>query len=72
MKPLYGAMEVARVLLAIQQKWLSTASVNLIEINGRSSILIRNGNDIHSMMTFEIVEGYIQAIYSVRNLEKLR
>jgi RNA polymerase sigma-70 factor, ECF subfamily len=72
MKPLYGAMKVARFLLVIQQKWLSTASADLIEINGRSSILIRNGNDIHSVMTFEIVEGYIQAIYSVRNPEKLR
>ena len=72
MKPLYGAMKVARFLLAIQQKWLSTASADLIEINGRSSILIRNGNDIHSVMTFEIVAGYIQAIYSVRNPEKLR
>jgi RNA polymerase sigma-70 factor, ECF subfamily len=72
MKPLHGAMKVARFLLAIQQKWLSTASADLIEINGRSSILIRSGNDIHSVMTFEIVEGYIQAIYSVRNPEKLR
>ncbi|GAP96632.1 RNA polymerase sigma-70 factor [Leptolyngbya sp. NIES-2104] len=72
LKPIRGAMKVARFLLAIQQKWLPTASAELVEINGQSSLLIRNGNDIHSVMTFEIVEGYIQTIYSVRNPEKLK
>jgi RNA polymerase sigma-70 factor (ECF subfamily) len=72
LKPIYGSQKVTRFLLAIQQKWLPTAIANLVEINGRSSILIRNGSDIHSVMTFEIVEGYIQTIYSVRNPEKLK
>lgn len=72
LKPLQGAMKVARFLLAIQQKWLPTASAHLIEINGQSSILIRSGSEIHNMMTFEIVKGYIQTIYSVRNPEKLK
>jgi RNA polymerase sigma-70 factor (ECF subfamily) len=72
LKPIYGSQKVARFLLAIQQKWLPTAITDLVEINGRSSILIRSGSDIHSVMTFEIVEGYIQTIYSVRNPEKLQ
>lgn len=72
LKPIQGAIKVARFMLAIQQKWLPTASAHLIEINKRSSILIRNGSDIHSVMTFEIMEGYIQTIYSVRNPEKLK
>jgi RNA polymerase sigma-70 factor (ECF subfamily) len=72
LKPIQGAMKVARFLLAIQQKWLPTASAELVEINGQSSMLIRSGNDIHSVMSFEIVEGYIQTIYSVRNPEKLK
>jgi RNA polymerase sigma-70 factor (ECF subfamily) len=72
LKPLHGAMKVVRFLLAIQQKWLPTARAHVIEINGQSSILIRSGSDIHSVMTFEIVEGYIQTIYSVRNPEKLK
>lgn len=72
LKPIQGAMKVARFLLAIQQKWLPTASAELVEINGQSSMLIRSGSDIHSVTTFEIVEGYIQTIYSVRNPEKLK
>jgi RNA polymerase sigma-70 factor (ECF subfamily) len=72
LKPIYGSQKVARFLLTIQQKWLPTAIAHIIEINGQSSILIRSGSDIHSVMTFEIVEGHIQAIYSVRNPEKLR
>jgi RNA polymerase sigma-70 factor (ECF subfamily) len=72
LKPLYGSQKVARFLFAIQQKWLRSAIAELVEINGQTSILIRSGNDIHSVMTFEIVEGYIQTIYSVRNPEKLK
>jgi RNA polymerase sigma-70 factor, ECF subfamily len=72
LKPIYGSQKVARFLFAIQQKWLPTAIAELVEINGRTSILIRSGNDIHSVMTFEVVEGYIQTIYSVRNPEKLK
>jgi RNA polymerase sigma-70 factor, ECF subfamily len=72
LKPLHGAMKVARFLLAIQSKFLSTARAELIEINGQPGIVVRTESDIHSVTTFEIVEGYIQTIYGVRNPEKLK
>lgn len=65
-------MKVARFLLAIQRKWLPTASVHLVEVNGLPSILIRDGNDPHSVITFEVVDSYIQTVYSMRNPEKLK
>jgi RNA polymerase sigma-70 factor (ECF subfamily) len=71
LKPLHGAMKVARFLLAIQSKFPSTARAELIEINGQPGIMLRTENDIHNVTTFEIVEGYIQTIYSIRNPEKL-
>lgn len=72
LKPLQGAMKVARFLLAIRSKWLSTSVAHVIEVNGQPGILYRVNDDIHSVMTFEIVDSYIQSIYSVRNPEKLK
>lgn len=71
LKPLQGAMKVARFLLAIRSKWLSRSVAHVIEVNGQPGILYRVNDDIHSVMTFEIVDSYIQSIYSVRNPEKL-
>jgi RNA polymerase sigma-70 factor (ECF subfamily) len=72
LKPLQGAMKVARFLLAIRSKWLSTSVAHVIQVNGQPGILYRVNDDIHSVMTFEIVDSYIQSIYSVRNPEKLK
>lgn len=72
LKPLQGAMKVTRFLLAISSKWLSTSIAHVIEVNGQPGILYRVNDDIHSVMTFEIVDSYIQSIYSVRNPEKLK
>jgi RNA polymerase sigma-70 factor, ECF subfamily len=71
-KPIYGAQKVARMLLAIRQKWLSDAFSRLIEINGEPGIIQYFDSNIHCVMTFEIVDGSIQSIYSVRNPEKLK
>lgn len=72
LKPLHGAMKVARFLLAIQRKFPLTAHAQIVDINGSPSLLVCSEGNIHSVMTFEIVEGYIQTIYSVRNPEKLK
>lgn len=72
LKPLHGAMKVARFLLAIQRKGLSITSAQIVEINGLPGVLIRGESAVDSVMTFEIVDGYIQTIYSIRNPEKLK
>lgn len=72
LKPLHGAMKVARFLLAIQRKGLSITSAQIVEINGLPGVLIRGESAVDSVMTFEIVDGYIQTIYSIRNPEKLQ
>jgi hypothetical protein len=72
-KPIHGAMKVARILLAIRRKWLANAHVvsRLVEINGQPGIIQYLDGKIHSAITLEIVDGCIQSIYSVRNPEKL-
>jgi RNA polymerase sigma-70 factor, ECF subfamily len=70
-KPIHGAMKVARMLLAIRHKWMLNAVSRLAQINGQPGIVQYLDNHIHSATTFEIVGGCIQTIYSVRNPEKL-
>ncbi|URD53855.1 RNA polymerase sigma factor SigJ [Chroococcidiopsis sp. CCNUC1] len=72
LKPLQGAMKVARFLLAIRSKWLSGAVTRIVEINGQPGIITLMGDRIHSVTTFDIVDGYIQSIYTMRNPEKLK
>jgi RNA polymerase sigma-70 factor (ECF subfamily) len=72
LKPLHGAMKVARFLLAIRNKWLSTAIAQIIEINGQPGIITLANGCVHSVTTFEIVNGSIRSIYIVRNPEKLK
>nr|WP_233222603.1 RNA polymerase sigma-70 factor [Chroococcidiopsis sp. CCALA 051] len=72
LKPLQGAMKVARFLLAIRSKWLSGAVTRIVDINGQRGIVTLVDDRIHSVMTFDIVDGYIQSIYTMRNPEKLK
>ncbi|MEG4504212.1 RNA polymerase sigma-70 factor [Microcoleus sp. F6_B4] len=70
-KPIHGAVKVARMLLAIRRKWLLNSVSHLADINGQPGIIQYLDGRIHSVITFEIVDGCIQSIYSVRNPEKL-
>ena len=71
LKPIHGAVKVARMLLAIRRKWLLNSVSRLADINGQPGMIQYLDGRIHSVMTFEIVDGCIQSIYSVRNPEKL-
>ena len=72
LKPLHGAIKVARFLLALRSKWLSKVVFHAIEINGQPGAIALLDGDIHSVTTFEIVDGYVKSIYSVRNPKKLQ
>lgn len=72
LKPLQGAIKVARFLLAIQHKWLNSSVSHIVEINGQLGIVQVVNDTIHSATTFEIVDGCIRSIYIIRNPQKLR
>jgi RNA polymerase sigma-70 factor, ECF subfamily len=70
LKPLFGAMKVARFLLAIRRKsfpWIS----HITEINGQPGIIYVDNNCIQGTISFEIIDNCIQSIYSMRNPDKL-
>lgn len=72
LKPLHGAMKVARFLLALYSKRLNTAISDLIEVNGQPGVMVIMGDRIQSVTTFDILDGSIQSIYTMRNPEKLK
>ncbi|WP_416668726.1 phosphorylase family protein [Egbenema bharatensis] len=72
LKPLHGAMKVARFVLAIHRKWLSTAVFHIVKVNGHPGIVTVVDFNVHSVTTFDIVDGHIQSVYTVRNPRKLK
>ncbi|PSB13885.1 RNA polymerase sigma-70 factor [filamentous cyanobacterium CCP1] len=72
LKPLQGAMKVARFVLAIHRKWLSAAVFHITEVNSQSGIVTIVNFNVHSVTTIDIVDGSIQSIYTVRNPQKLK
>ncbi|WP_096587197.1 RNA polymerase sigma-70 factor [Calothrix sp. NIES-2098] len=72
LKPLQGAMKVGKFLLALRSKWLSTSISQIAGINGQPGIILFVNDRIHSVTTFEIFDGYIQSVYTIRNPDKLK
>lgn len=72
LKPLHGAMKVARFFLAIRRKWLSNAVSRIVEINGKLSIVNYVDGCIFCVWMFDIADGCIQSFYSMRNPDKLK
>jgi RNA polymerase sigma-70 factor (ECF subfamily) len=71
LKPMCGGMKVARFLQAIQRKWLSTAVSHIAEINGQPGIITIVDSRMHSVTTFDIANGCIRSVYTIRNPQKL-
>lgn len=70
-KPLHKAAKVARFLIAIRRRKKALAFVSqLAEVNYQPGIVNYVNGSLHSILTFEIVDGSIQSIYIVVNPEK--
>ncbi|MFB2838710.1 hypothetical protein [Floridanema evergladense] len=49
-----------------------TPTVRVVEVNGQPGIVVMADGCTQSVMTFEIVDGLIQSIYTMRNPDKLK
>lgn len=71
-RPIFGADKIARFIHGILSRFTSTDhEVIVAEINGSPGLIAYEDGEPSSAMTFSIVDGKIQDIYSVRNPEKL-
>lgn len=73
LRPIAGADPAARFLVGVVRKnWTPEHTVEGAVVNGGPGLLIRRNGVPESAIAFDIGEGRIRAVYSVRNPEKLR
>ncbi|MDJ0707893.1 MAG: RNA polymerase sigma-70 factor [Leptolyngbyaceae cyanobacterium MO_188.B28] len=75
LKPLQGAQKVAGFLKALHRRAGKLGEVRQaerVQINGQTGILYSVAGEIDTVATLEVIDNRIQAIYFVRNPDKLQ
>lgn len=71
-KPVYGASNVARLILASLEKFVPPNVIRRIaEINGQPGVVSYVGGRPFAVFTVDVADGFIQNLYVVTNPEKL-
>ncbi len=71
-RPLQGSKAVGAFLLGLFKRAPADIQVEIVEVNGRSGLLVRQDQLPILVMMAEVVEGKITHIWSMRNPDKLR
>ncbi|MFE9774546.1 RNA polymerase sigma factor SigJ [Streptomyces sp. NPDC005931] len=67
-----SADKVGRFLLGVAAKGAPDLSVRLTEVNGGPALLVLSGGRADSLFQLDVADGRIQAVYVIRNPDKLR
>ena len=70
-RPVVGIEAVMRLWLGITPKTLTHLRVTLEEVNGAPAIVSWTGEAIYHVVSFEVVDGRIEAIRGILNPDKL-
>lgn len=68
---LESADKVGRFLVGVAQKGVAEVSFRFLEVNGGPAVLVRSGDKPDSVFQVDVVDGRIQAVYIIRNPDKL-
>ena len=69
--PIRGNDAVARFSLGTKRFWPENSRVELEEVNGQATLIIRADEKVFSVLSIEVEQGQIQAIRIIANPEKL-
>ncbi|WP_309093806.1 RNA polymerase sigma-70 factor [Streptomyces sp.] len=72
LRVLESADKVGRFLVGAARKGLHDFSVRFLEVNGGPAVLVLSGDKPDSVFQLDVADGRIQAVYVVRNPDKLR
>ncbi|GGL87674.1 RNA polymerase sigma24 factor [Streptomyces fumigatiscleroticus] len=72
LRVLESADKVGRFLAGVVGKGLPDLSVRFLEVNGGPAVLALSGGKPDSVFQLDIADGRVQAVYIVRNPDKLR
>jgi RNA polymerase sigma-70 factor, ECF subfamily len=71
-RPIVGADRIAKLVIGLRQRLQSeTASMELVEVNGETGLLVRADGQVIAIMAFETDGERIHAVYAVVNPDKL-
>ncbi len=71
LRPIMGVEAVTRLWLALARKAPATLAVSIEDVNGSPAALLWIDDALYAVVTFEVVDGKIQAIRDVLNPDKL-
>lgn len=71
LSPIVGADKVARLLAVGLGGITATMSLQPAQVNGYPALILRQGDEIDSVLAVRIDDGLITGLYAVRNPEKL-
>ncbi|MFD0227459.1 RNA polymerase sigma-70 factor [Streptomyces hirsutus] len=72
LRVLESADKVGRFLVGVTRKGFPDASVRLLELNGGPAALVLLGGRPDTVFQLDVVDGRVQAVYVIRNPDKLR
>ena len=72
LRPIFGKDKVARLLIGLRNKVMSLVSVRLCTINNMPGLILYDGQEAINAISANIVSGKIQALYMMRNPDKLQ
>ena len=73
LNPVFGLEKAVRMMLGIKKKWPAPegTTARLARINGAPGIVLSHDGVVFQTMGLEIADGRIEAVYTMRNPEKL-
>ncbi|MFF0303306.1 RNA polymerase sigma-70 factor [Streptomyces sp. NPDC004562] len=72
LRVLESADHVGRFLAGVAQKGIPDAGFRYVEINGGPALLVLSGSRPDSVFQVDVLDGRIQAVYVIRNPDKLK
>ncbi|KUL76746.1 MULTISPECIES: RNA polymerase sigma-70 factor [unclassified Streptomyces] len=72
LRVLESADHVGRFLAGVAQKGIADAGFRYVEINGGPALLVLSGGRPDSVFQVDVLDGRIQAVYVIRNPDKLK
>lgn len=72
LNPIHGADRISRFFFGIRKKFPQPYRDEPITINGKPGIALLASDHLHSIICFDVADDRINAVYIVRNPDKLR
>ncbi|MFF8033058.1 MULTISPECIES: RNA polymerase sigma factor SigJ [unclassified Streptomyces] len=72
LRVLESADHVGRFVIGVAGKGVPDLGVRFLELNGGPAVLVLSGREPDSVLQLDVADGRVQAVYIIRNPDKLR